>query len=175
MGDACGLGISSALLMATGRALVRQRSAMPGTLADIVTDVNVKLVRDVEESCQFMALFYLAFDLHQRTLRWVRAGHNPAVFFDPSTGMAEQLRGVGMALGIDEQVPAVSQGEFDSRSGHRTGHRRFVGDPEPQRENVWQRPDFQNFKSICRPRCQWYPYGMSVCSRWIQRRQAGRR
>lgn len=102
MGDACGLGISSALLMATGRALVRQRSAMPGTLADIVTDVNYQLVRDVEESCQFMALFYLAVDLQQRTLTWVRAGHNPAVFCDPSTGTAEQLRGVGMVLGIDE-------------------------------------------------------------------------
>jgi sigma-B regulation protein RsbU (phosphoserine phosphatase) len=102
MGDACGLGISSALLMATGRALVRQRSSMPGTLADIVTDVNVQLVRDVEESCQFMALFCLALDLQQRTLTWVRAGHNPAVFCDPMTGSAEQLLGTGMALGIDE-------------------------------------------------------------------------
>ncbi len=102
MGDACGLGISSALLMATGRALVRQRSAMPGTLADIMTDVNRQLVSDVEESCQFMALFYLMFDLQQRTLTWVRAGHNPVIFCDPLTGTAEQLRGSGMALGIDE-------------------------------------------------------------------------
>ena len=102
MGDACGLGISSALLMATCRALVRQRTAVPGTLADIVTDVNHQLVCDVEESCQFMALFYLAFDLQKRTLAWVRAGHNPAIFCDPSTGTTEQLRGSGMALGIDE-------------------------------------------------------------------------
>ena len=102
MGDACGLGISSALLMATGRALIRQRSAMPGTLADIMTDVNRQLVGDVEESCQFMALFYLMFDLQQRTLTWVRAGHNPVIFCDPLTGTAEQLRGSGMALGIDE-------------------------------------------------------------------------
>ena len=102
MGDACGLGISSALLMATCRALVRQRTAVPGTLADIVTDVNRQLVYDVEESCQFMALFYLAFDLQKRTLAWVRAGHNPAIFCNPSTGTTEQLRGSGMALGIDE-------------------------------------------------------------------------
>jgi sigma-B regulation protein RsbU (phosphoserine phosphatase) len=40
MGDACGLGISSALLMATCRAHLRQRIAVPGTLTDIVTDVN---------------------------------------------------------------------------------------------------------------------------------------
>ena len=102
MGDACGLGISSALLMATCRALVRQRTAVPGTLADIVTDVNRQLVCDVEDSCQFMALFYLAFDLQRRTLAWVRAGHNPAIFCDPAIGTTEQLRGSGMALGIDE-------------------------------------------------------------------------
>ena len=102
MGDACGLGISSALLMATCRAHVRQRSAVPGTLADIVTDVNRQLVCDVEESCQFMALFCLAFDLPKRTLTWVRAGHNPAIFCDPAAGTTEQLRGAGMALGIDQ-------------------------------------------------------------------------
>lgn len=102
MGDACGLGISSALLMATCRALVRQRTAMPGTLADIVSDVNRQLVCDVEESCQFIALFYLTIDLQRRRLAWVRAGHNPAIFCDPFTGTTGQLRGSGMALGIDE-------------------------------------------------------------------------
>ena len=101
MGDACGLGISSALLMATGRAFIRQRSAMAGNLVDIVTDLNRQLVKDVEESCQFMALFYLAFNLQSRSLTWVRAGHNPAIFWDPATGTVEQLRGLGMALGVD--------------------------------------------------------------------------
>jgi serine phosphatase RsbU (regulator of sigma subunit) len=102
MGDACGLGISSALLMATCRAHVRQRAAMAGTLADIVIDVNRQLVCDVEESCQFMALFYLNFDLQRRTMAWVRAGHNPAIFWDSITERAELLGGSGMALGIDE-------------------------------------------------------------------------
>ena len=102
MGDACGLGISSALLMATCRALVRQRAAVPGSLADIVSDVNRQLVCDVEKSCQFMALFYLTFDLQRRSLAWVRAGHNPAIFCDPSTGTIVPLHGSGIALGIDE-------------------------------------------------------------------------
>jgi serine phosphatase RsbU (regulator of sigma subunit) len=102
MGDACGLGISSALLMATCRAHLRQRTAAPGTPADIVADVNRQLVWDVEESCQFMALFYLTIDLQKRTLAWVRAGHNPAIFCDPATGTTEQLRGSGIVLGVDE-------------------------------------------------------------------------
>ena len=102
MGDACGLGIPSALLMATGRAHVRQRSAISGTLADIVSDVNRQLVWDSVESCQFMALFYLLLDRRQRTLTWVRAGHNPAIFYDPQAGRATQLRGDGLVLGVDE-------------------------------------------------------------------------
>ncbi len=102
MGDACGLGMSSALLMATARAFVRQRSAMPGTLAEIVTDVNRQLVHDVEASSRFMALFYLTLDLRKRALTWVRAGHNPAVFCDSLNGTAEQLRGSGIVLGIDK-------------------------------------------------------------------------
>ncbi len=102
MGDACGLGISSALLMATCRGLVRQRAAVAGSPAEVVTDVNRQLVCDVEESCRFMALFFLTFDLQTRTLEWVRAGHNPAIFYDSSAGTLELLRGSGMALGIDE-------------------------------------------------------------------------
>ena len=88
--------------MATCRAHLRQRTAVPGTLIDIVADVNRQLVCDVEESCQFMALFYLTIDLQERTLTWVRAGHNPAIFCDPSSGTTEQLRGAGMALGVEE-------------------------------------------------------------------------
>ena len=116
MVDACGLGISSALLMATGRAHVRQRSAIPGTLADIVSDVNRQLVLDGEESCQFMALFYIMLDRRQRTLTWVRAGHNPAVFYDPLAGKATQLRGDGLVLGVDENWNYLIQQTLGGRA-----------------------------------------------------------
>ena len=36
-----------------------------------------------------------------RTLRWVRAGHEPAVLYDPITDRFEELSGKGIALGID--------------------------------------------------------------------------
>jgi sigma-B regulation protein RsbU (phosphoserine phosphatase) len=62
IGDVSGHGISSALLMATGRALLRQRTALPGSIEKIVTDVNRQLCRDFEEPGGFMTLFYLAVD-----------------------------------------------------------------------------------------------------------------
>ncbi|MDH3876582.1 MAG: serine/threonine-protein phosphatase, partial [Desulfobacterales bacterium] len=36
-----------------------------------------------------------------KRLRWVRAGHDPAIFYDPNHDKFEDLRGEGIALGID--------------------------------------------------------------------------
>jgi sigma-B regulation protein RsbU (phosphoserine phosphatase) len=100
VGDVSGHGISSALLMATGRAFLRQRSALPGHLAEIVSDVNRQMTRDIEGAGDFMTLFYLMINPANRNLCWVRAGHDPAVFYDPHTDTFEELRGAGMALGV---------------------------------------------------------------------------
>ena len=101
VGDVSGHGISSALLMTTARAFFRQRSALPGKISAVVTDVNRLLVHDVADSGSFMTLFFLNIDRQNRKLSWVRAGHDPAVFYDPRTGTVEELRGSGMAMGID--------------------------------------------------------------------------
>ena len=101
IGDVSGHGIPSALMMATGRAFLRQRSMLPGTAADIVSDVNRQMTRDFEASGSFMTLFYLTIDVSNRCLYWVRAGHDPAIFYDPETDTFEELRGAGIALGVD--------------------------------------------------------------------------
>jgi len=101
IGDVSGHGIPSALMMATGRAFLRQRSALPGNIADIVSDVNRQMVRDFAESGGFMTLFYLTIDVADMCLYWVRAGHDPAILYDPATHTFEVLRGEGIALGID--------------------------------------------------------------------------
>ena len=66
VGDVSGHGVPSALLMATARALMRQRSFLPGGPAQVVSDVNSHLSRDVEDSGQFMTLFYLVIDPVER-------------------------------------------------------------------------------------------------------------
>jgi sigma-B regulation protein RsbU (phosphoserine phosphatase) len=102
IGDVSGHGVSSALLMATARALLRQRSALSGDVCEIVYDVNCQLTRDVADSGGFMTLFYMAYNQADRSLEWIRAGHDPAIFFDPATHRFAELHGEGMALGIDE-------------------------------------------------------------------------
>jgi hypothetical protein len=50
VGDVSGHGIAAGLLMATARALIRSRSAQPGDLSQIVTEVNRNLTLDVYET-----------------------------------------------------------------------------------------------------------------------------
>ena len=102
IGDVSGHGIPSALLMASARAFLRQRSALSGSIADMVSDVNCQLTRDVEDTGRFITLFYLLIDRVNHRLSWVRAGHEPAVLYDPAADRFEELSGKGMALGIEE-------------------------------------------------------------------------
>ena len=102
IGDVAGHGISSALLMATVRSSLRQRSSLPGSVASIISDVNHQLVEDVEDSGQFMTMFYMTIDPMSMQAHWVRAGHDPAIFYDPGSDTFEELGGSGIALGVDE-------------------------------------------------------------------------
>ena len=101
IGDVSGHGISSALLMATVRSSLRQRLSQPGDAGGIISDVNRQLVQDVEDSGQFMTLFYLNIDATKMQAHWVRAGHDPAIFYDPATDAFEEMGGSGIALGIE--------------------------------------------------------------------------
>ena len=104
VGDVSGHGISSALLMTTARAFLRQRAAMPGSIREIVSDVNRRLSEDIGESGQFMTLFYSAIDLKQKVFRWVRAGHDAAFFYDGASDSFTQLDGGDLPLGVNSHT-----------------------------------------------------------------------
>ena len=101
VGDVSGHGISAALLMASVRAFLRCRVTQLGGADDIITDVNRLVTADTRESGHFMTLFYAEIDPSLKTLHWVRAGHDPAFLYDPTSDAVEELKGEGMALGID--------------------------------------------------------------------------
>lgn len=105
VGDVSGHGIAAGLLMATARALIRSRSAQPGDLSQIVTEVNRNLTLDVCETGRFTTLFYLMVDPVKQLLKWVRAGHDAALLYDPANDRFENLYGSGLALGLDENYP----------------------------------------------------------------------
>ena len=102
VGDVSGHGIPAALLMATVRSSLRQRASHPGSAGRIMTDVNRQITSDVGHSGEFITMLFLVIDPMKMEVEWVRAGHDPALLYDPSTDSFEELGGPGLALGIDE-------------------------------------------------------------------------
>jgi phosphoserine phosphatase RsbU/P len=105
VGDVSDHGIASALLMTTARAFLRQRASRKGNLNQIITDVNRQLSRDVEDSGRFMTLFFCEIDGRMKSIRWVNAGHDPAVIFDLNGGGFEELAGHALPLGVSDKAP----------------------------------------------------------------------
>jgi sigma-B regulation protein RsbU (phosphoserine phosphatase) len=103
VGDVVGHGVPAALLMTTVRAFLRSRMAQPGDLAPKINDVNRLLCLDTSHSCDFMSMFLIVIDTINKDLRWVRAGHDPALFYDPVKTTFRELNGSGTALGIDDR------------------------------------------------------------------------
>jgi sigma-B regulation protein RsbU (phosphoserine phosphatase) len=104
VGDVADHGIPSALLMTTARAFLRQRTSKSGELDQVVADVNLQLTRDVEDSGRFMTLFICEIDRHNNIIHWVNAGHDPAMIFDPESGLFEELSGNALPLGVSEMA-----------------------------------------------------------------------
>jgi len=51
-----------------------------------------------------MSMFFLEIDPAAKTLRWVRAGHEPAVVYSMVSASFRELGGDGIALGVVEDV-----------------------------------------------------------------------
>jgi sigma-B regulation protein RsbU (phosphoserine phosphatase) len=75
-----------------------------------------------------MTFFFCELKEHGNEVRWVRAGHEPALVYDPSTDTFDELKGNGMALGLD--------GSFEHDSFQRrieTGHVIMIGT-----DGIWE-------------------------------------
>ena len=100
--DASDHGVGAALHMTTARAFILFGLQDFKGPARLFNEVNRFLTRDSSETGRFMSVFFLEIDSSAKTLRWVRAGHEPAILFDSSEKIFIELTGKGIVLGIDE-------------------------------------------------------------------------
>jgi len=102
--DVSGHGIDAALFMASARAFLlsgAQDFKSPSLLA---RDVNRYVTRDSAPTGRFMSMFFLEIDPAAKTLRWVRAGHEPAVVYSTVSASFRELGGDGIAMGVVENA-----------------------------------------------------------------------
>ena len=101
VGDVSGHGIPSALLMTTARALLRglaqDRSL---TKAQRISKTNKLLTEDTFGTGRFMTLFAMELSSEDNQVRWVRAGHDPALCYCPEKKAFSELGGAGLPLGV---------------------------------------------------------------------------
>jgi len=107
IGDALGHGISSALLMATARAALRAGARQQDgelSLGELTTRVNDVLCHGARNG-RFMTMLLMLVDPAARSIRWVRAGHEPFILYHPATDTFDDATAGGLPLGIEPQFP----------------------------------------------------------------------
>ncbi len=126
VGDICGKGLSSALLMASLQGLVRTRlSVREIEIAPFVTEINHSL-QELTDSYRYATLFFALVDVSNQKLQYVNAGHNPPLLFrngdlsGSSLSVPEKLEGGGPP-GRDISPKPISVGPSPASAGGRSG------------------------------------------------------
>lgn len=128
VGDVSGHGIPAALMMCSARAYIRCQATAGGRLDDVVKRTNELVAQDVDQTGRFMTLFLLELT-ESRTIRWVRAGHDPAFVYHPSEDRFEELSGEGLPLGVIHNT----RFELGERSDLSTGRIIVIGT-----DGIWE-------------------------------------
>ncbi len=115
LGDVTGHGIASALMMATARSLLRGGVKCPGSPAVRLGEINAGIVRDTPLGW-FMTFFCMEVSADSGVLRWISAGHDPAVMVAPG-GETTLLEGADVPLGIDESWQFTEQEGAEAPQG----------------------------------------------------------
>jgi serine phosphatase RsbU (regulator of sigma subunit) len=99
LGDVMGHGVAAALVMASVRAVLRDRVAATGSLAELMSRLNKFIAAD-HEGQRFMTMHLSIIDSKSRTMRWGSAGHDPAILYDPADDSFKQVGQGDLPLGI---------------------------------------------------------------------------
>jgi sigma-B regulation protein RsbU (phosphoserine phosphatase) len=118
LGDVSGHGVPSALIMASARGQLHSLTEVPMSAGARISTVNASLARDLDGTGRFLTLFYLELLDGSGSVRWVRAGHDPAIRYSPDRDEFGELDGAGLPLGVvgdfvyvDEQT-VLEEGEL---------------------------------------------------------------
>jgi sigma-B regulation protein RsbU (phosphoserine phosphatase) len=108
LGDVMGHGVAAALVMAGVRAVLRDRAAEPGGLAELMGRLN-RLISADHKGDRFMTMHLSVIDSRTRTMRWVSAGHDPVIVYDPAGGNFAEVGEGDLPLGVMDDTTYTEQ------------------------------------------------------------------
>ncbi|HYG78513.1 MAG TPA: PP2C family protein-serine/threonine phosphatase [Planctomycetota bacterium] len=101
IGDASGHGVEACMVMAVTKKLCMMFARNGKTPRECLSAVNAELHADVMQGV-FATGSYGIFDLAEKTLSYVRAGHPPALIYNPARKPdILELDSNGLAMGVD--------------------------------------------------------------------------
>jgi len=115
--DVCGHGVGAAILMTSVRAFLHMAAASYQSPARLLNAINTYITRDCSISGRFTSMFFLELNPAEKSIRWVRAGHEPAHFFDSATQTFSLLDGPGLVLGVDQKHQYQDSSKTDLKTG----------------------------------------------------------
>ncbi|MBN9524110.1 SpoIIE family protein phosphatase [bacterium] len=131
LGDVMGHGVAAALVMAGVRAVLRDRAVAPGDLAGLMGRLN-RLIAADHGGDRFMTMHLSVVDVRTRTVRWVSAGHDPVIVYDPADGSFVDVGEGDLPLGVMDDTAYAEQ----TAGPFRPGQLLFYGT-----DGVWEMPD----------------------------------
>ena len=99
MGDVSGKGTSAAFNMAQMRGIFHSLAQRKSSPAKFIKEANAAMGRCLEKS-SFITAYFFQIDTHQRNLKYVRAGHCPALFYQSKEDQVRELESEGVGMGI---------------------------------------------------------------------------
>lgn len=112
IGDVCGHGLASALIMAVTRAYLRPLAALHDDPGTILTRLNPFLYGDLQHDRQFVTLFLALLDPAARALVYASAGHPPAFVLDATGAVKATLHSTGRPLGLFDGICYPTSGRL---------------------------------------------------------------
>lgn len=120
IGDVMGHGLPSAMLMATTRGLLRSRSEVTNSVADMLGHGNRHMLGDgARTTGRFMTLLLLHVEAGARTIRFASAGHDCPIIYHAGTRQFVEIDGGDLPLGVmaethycDHPVPELPPGSI---------------------------------------------------------------
>jgi sigma-B regulation protein RsbU (phosphoserine phosphatase) len=131
LGDVMGHGVAAALVMAGVRAVLRDRVDADGHMADLMGRLN-RLISADHQGERFMTMHLSVIDGRTQTMRWVSAGHDPAIIYDPATDRFDEVGEGELPLGVMDETEYSEHTHGPLRPGQVI----LIGT-----DGVWEMPD----------------------------------
>ena len=131
LGDVMGHGVAAALVMAGVRSVLRDRAPTAGDLAELMNRLN-RLIAVDHGGDRFMTMHLSVIDAKTRSMRWVSAGHDPVIVYDPATATFSEGGEGELPLGVMDDTEYREHASAPLQPGQVL----FIGT-----DGVWELPD----------------------------------